>query len=288
MSDGLMEGVADAAPKIAGVTALGAATGGLGFLAAPLLGLAGDLFSAKQAKKRAQEQRDWSERMANTQYQRGVADLKAAGLNPMLAYMNSAAPTPNSAAADTPEYGRNAERGINSALAAQQLALQQAQVQNTRANTKVQEATAAKEGQNARLAEYQADAAQGFSGPQAKATYDRTLEEIKVAASQVRKNVADAATSEINLRDLQPLVVAYQRALAQAARLGLSEKEAEADFWETVGGLGKAAGPLGELIDRIKGWIPGRKGGRSTSSRRDRFDEKGHTVETHESTSWDH
>lgn len=50
-------------------------------------------FSAKQAEKQMQFQRD----MSNTAYQRSMADMKKAGLNPMLAYQQGGASTPSGA-----------------------------------------------------------------------------------------------------------------------------------------------------------------------------------------------
>lgn len=44
-------------------------------------------FSAEQAQK----QMDFQERMSNTQYQRAMADMRSAGLNPMLAYSQGGA-----------------------------------------------------------------------------------------------------------------------------------------------------------------------------------------------------
>lgn len=64
----------------------------------------------------AQKARDYATQMANTSYQRAVGDLKAAGLNPMLAYTNGGATTPNAAAANAgAASGSRASSGQGSA-----------------------------------------------------------------------------------------------------------------------------------------------------------------------------
>lgn len=86
--------------------------------------------SNKQNIALARENREWSERMSNTAYERAMADMKKAGLNPMLAYQQGGASVPNVAAATTEAASKtglaDAAMGAFTGISAAQTQRQQA------------------------------------------------------------------------------------------------------------------------------------------------------------------
>lgn len=71
----------------------------------------------------------WQERMSNTQYQRTMADLQEAGLNPMLAIKGTGAGTPTGGAGTIAPHGANTvQAGINTAIAKKQLEKMEAEL----------------------------------------------------------------------------------------------------------------------------------------------------------------
>jgi len=131
--------------------------------------------SAEAAKQRA-----WQEQMRGTGYQTAIQDLKAAGLNPMLAYSQGPAAMPTGANASTssmPQISNKMQAALSASATAAQIANINAATEKTKADTDVSMATAK-----------QVEAQTHLTSTSATESQQR-IENLKEQIAEIRENV---------------------------------------------------------------------------------------------------
>lgn len=188
------------------------------------------------------EQRAFMEQQSNTEVQRRVKDMQAAGINPMLSVMSGgpgAASSPNVSPPvvqnELQGTGVGIQRGAALAANAAQIRLADAQARKSSAEAALVESQVPFSAQNAQVQSLSID------------------RQFQILGQQLETAISNKDTARIESTQLKPLAVKMQEVMIQAERLGLSEKEAISKLYKSFEGLKGVEKVLPMLLSIMRG-----------------------------------
>lgn len=169
--------------------------------------------------RQAEQAMAFEERMSNTAYQRAMADMKAAGLNPMLAYSKGGASTPSGFQA---RMENTQAQALNSAMVASQIEMNRAQARKTSAEANVITETGLPKAQaEIDLLKRQADKAFADAGLSRSAMYEREAQtrkfEQEIVNAKSQNQVIEATFK--NLEETRRLIGVQVQSEVQRVKL---------------------------------------------------------------------
>lgn len=232
--------------KWAGPAALAPLTGGASLA---LYGVYGQQDANAKNMQLAREQMNFQERMRNTEVQARVKDLIAAGLNPALAYQQTASSPSGQTAQMENALSGAATTAIQARRAKAEIDNMRATNENISADTDIKRATEANlHLQNLLL---QTDtSAQSLDARQRKLWWE--AEKVRKEIDNVIENTQITQAQREQVQRLTNHIVKEKQAQAITAELGVTEAEANQQLWETIQGWGKAAGLASGLMNKLR------------------------------------